>query len=148
MEEHMLNISGIHEGYVLDHIKAGQSMEIYHHLHLEDFSGTVAMIMNVESSKMGRKDIIKLECDLDAIDLDILGYIDHSITVNVIHKDKIVDKKILRLPKKIKNVIKCRNPRCITSIEQGLDQVFVLCDEDLKLYRCQYCEEKYSPKGK
>jgi len=144
----MLNISGIHEGYVLDHIKAGQSMEIYHHLHLEDFSGTVAMIMNVESSKMGRKDIIKLECDLDAIDLDILGYIDHSITVNVIHKDKIVDKKILRLPKKIKNVIKCRNPRCITSIEQGLDQVFVLCDEDLKLYRCQYCEEKYSPKGK
>ncbi len=148
MEEHMLNISGIHEGYVLDHIKAGQSMEIYHHLHLEDFSGTVAMIMNVESSKMGRKDIIKLECDLDAIDLDILGYIDHSITVNVIHKDKIVDKKILKLPKKIKNVIKCRNPRCITSIEQGLDQVFVLCDEDLKLYRCQYCEEKYSPKGK
>ncbi|HAQ52195.1 MAG TPA: aspartate carbamoyltransferase regulatory subunit [Lachnospiraceae bacterium] len=144
----MLNISGIHEGYVLDHIKAGQSMEIYHHLHLEDFSGTVAMIMNVESSKMGRKDIIKLECDLDAIDLDILGYIDHSITVNVIHKDKIVDKKILKLPKKIKNVIKCRNPRCITSIEQGLDQVFVLCDEDLKLYRCQYCEEKYSPKGK
>ncbi len=144
----MLNISGIHEGYVLDHIKAGQAMEIYHHLHLEDFEGTVAMIMNVESSKMGRKDIIKLECSLDAIDLDILGYVDHSITVNVIHKDKIVDKKELRLPKKITNVIKCKNPRCITSIEQGLDQVFVLCNEKEKLYRCQYCEEKYSPKGK
>ena len=113
----MLNISGIHEGYVLDHIKAGKAMDIYHHLHLED-----------------------------AIDLDILGYIDHNITVNVVHKDKIVDKKILKLPKKVVNVLKCKNPRCITSIEQGLDHVFVLCDEEEKLYRCQYCEEKYSRK--
>ena len=142
----MLNISGIHEGYVLDHIKAGKAMDIYHHLHLEDFDCTVAMIMNVESAKMGRKDIIKLECPLDAIDLDILGYIDHNITVNVVHKDKIVDKKILKLPKKVVNVLKCKNPRYITSIEQGLDHVFVLCDEEEKLYRCQYCEEKYSRK--
>lgn len=140
----MLNISGIHEGYVLDHIKAGQAMEIYNHLKLEDFDCTVAIIMNVKSKKMGYKDIIKVECPLDAIDLNILGYIDHNITVNVIHEDKIVDKKILTLPKKITNVIKCKNPRCITSIEQGLQQVFVLADEDKKLYRCQYCEEKYS----
>ncbi len=139
----MLNISGIHEGYVLDHIKAGQAMEIYHHLNLEDFNCTVAMIMNVESEKMGRKDIIKVECPIGAIDLDILGYIDHNITVNVIQQDKIVDKKILKLPKKVTNVIKCKNPRCITSIEQGLDHVFVLADEEEQIYRCQYCEEKY-----
>lgn len=142
----MLNISGIHEGYVLDHIRAGKAMKLYNYLHLDDFKGTVAMIMNVKSSKMGHKDIIKIECPLDAIDLDILGYFDHNITVNVIHKDKIVDKKILKLPQKITNVITCANPRCITSIEQGLDQVFVLCDEDKKLYRCMYCEEKYSKK--
>ena len=142
----MLNISGIHEGYVLDHIRAGKAMDIYHYLHLKDIDGTVAMIMNVESSKMGHKDIIKLECPLDAIDLDIVGYIDHNITVNVIHKDKIVEKRELRLPKKVTNVLKCRNPRCITSIEQGLDHIFVLCDEDKKLYRCQYCEEKFSRK--
>ncbi len=140
----MLNISGIHEGYVLDHIRAGKAMKLYNYLHLDEFDGTVAMIMNVESNKMGRKDIIKIEGPLDTIDLDVLGYFDHTITVNVIHGDKIVDKKILKRPKKITNVITCNNPRCITSIEQGLDQVFVLADEKKKLYRCQYCEEKYS----
>ena len=88
----MLNISGIHEGFVLDHIKAGESMQIYHDLKLDQFDGTVAIIMNVESKKMGTKDIIKVECPIDAIDLDILGYIDHNITVNVIQHDEIVDK--------------------------------------------------------
>ena len=139
----MLNISGIHEGSVLDHIKAGESMQIYHDLKLNQFDGTVAIIMNVESKKMGTKDIIKVECPIDAIDLDILGYIDHNITVNVIQHDEIVDKKVLQLPKQIKNVIACKNPRCITSIEQELDQIFILTDEENEVYRCKYCEEKY-----
>lgn len=139
----MLNISGIHEGFVLDHIKAGESMQIYHDLKLNQFDGTVAIIMNVESKKMGTKDIIKVECPVDAIDLDILGYIDHNITVNVIQHDEIVDKKVLQLPKQIKNVIACKNPRCITSIEQELDQIFILTDEENEVYRCKYCEEKY-----
>ncbi|MBE5896793.1 MAG: aspartate carbamoyltransferase regulatory subunit [Lachnospiraceae bacterium] len=139
----MLNISGIHEGFVLDHIKAGESMQIYHDLKLDQFDGTVAIIMNVESKKMGTKDIIKVECPIDAIDLDILGYIDHNITVNVIQHDEIVDKKVLQLPKQIKNVIACKNPRCITSIEQELDQIFILTDEENEVYRCKYCEEKY-----
>ncbi|MBR1571774.1 MAG: aspartate carbamoyltransferase regulatory subunit [Lachnospiraceae bacterium] len=139
----MLNISGIHEGFVLDHIKAGESMQIYHDLKLNQFDGTVAIIMNVASKKMGTKDIIKVECPIDAIDLDILGYIDHNITVNVIQHDEIVDKKVLQLPKQIKNVIACKNPRCITSIEQELDQIFILTDEENEVYRCKYCEEKY-----
>ncbi len=143
----MLNISGIHEGYVLDHIKAGMSMKIYDYLKLGDLEGcTVAIIMNAKSNKMGAKDIIKIECPIDAIDLDILGYIDHNITVNIIRDDEIVDKKRLSLPKEIKNVIKCKNPRCITSIEQELDQVFFLADPDREIYRCRYCEEKYSGK--
>ena len=112
----MLNISGIHEGFVLDHIQAGMSMKIYHDLHLDQFDCTVAIIMNAKSNKMGKKDIIKVECPIDALDLDILGYIDHNITVNVIQGDKIVDKKELTLPREIKNVISCKNPRCITCI--------------------------------
>lgn len=139
----MLNISGIHEGFVLDHIKAGESMQIYHDLKLDQFDCTVAIIMNAKSKKMGTKDIIKVECPVDALDLDILGYIDHNITVNVIKHDEIVDKMSLHLPKEIRNVISCKNPRCITSIEQELDQIFVLTDEENEIYRCKYCEEKY-----
>ncbi|MCR5144207.1 MAG: aspartate carbamoyltransferase regulatory subunit [Lachnospiraceae bacterium] len=139
----MLNISGIHEGFVLDHIKAGESMQIYHDLKLDQFDCTVAIIMNAKSKKMGTKDIIKVECPVDALDLDILGYIDHNITVNVIKHDVIVDKMSLHLPKEIRNVISCKNPRCITSIEQELDQIFVLTDEENEIYRCKYCEEKY-----
>ena len=93
---------------------------------------------------MGRKDIIKVECPIDELDLDILGFIDHNITVNIIKDAKIVAKKELTLPEKIVNVIKCKNPRCITSIEQGLDHVFVLTDPKKEIYRCKYCEEKYS----
>lgn len=144
----MLNISGIHEGFVLDHIKAGDSLKIYYDLKLDQLKDdcTVAMIMNAKSSKMGRKDIIKVECPVEALDLDILGFIDHKITVNVIKHDEIVDKKILSLPKKIVNVISCKNPRCITSIEQELDQVFLLSDEATETYRCKYCEEKHTGK--
>ena len=140
----MLNISGIQEGVVLDHIQAGKSMDIYRYLRLGELDCTVAIIKNAKSNKMGRKDIIKIEGPLDSIDLDILGYIDHNITVNVIKSGDIVEKKELKLPKQIKNVIKCRNPRCITSIEQGLPHVFVLSDEKKEIYRCKYCEEKYS----
>ena len=139
----MLNISGIHEGFVLDHIKAGESLRIYHDLKLDKLDCTVAIIKNAKSNKMGKKDIIKVECPVEALDLDILGFIDHNITVNVIQGDTIVEKKILSLPKQVKNVIKCKNPRCVTSIEQELDQIFLLTDEEKEVYRCKYCEEKY-----
>lgn len=139
----MLNISGIHEGFVLDHIQAGMSMRIYHDLKLDRLDCTVAIIKNAKSSKMGKKDIIKVECPIDALDLDILGFIDHRITVNVIKDDKIVEKKALHLPKEVHNVIACKNPRCITSIEQELEQIFVLTDPENKVYRCKYCETKY-----
>ena len=139
----MLNISGIHEGFVLDHIQAGMSMRIYHDLKLDQLDCTVAIIKNAKSNKMGKKDIIKVECPVDALDLDILGFIDHRITVNVIKDDKIVENKELHLPSEVHNVISCKNPRCITSIEQELEQIFVLTDKENKVYRCKYCETKF-----
>ena len=139
----MLNVGAIHEGYVLDHIKAGRSMTIYHDLKLDKLDCTVAIIKNARSNKMGKKDIIKVECPIGDLDLDILGFIDHNITVNIIQDAEIVEKRDLRLPKQVINVIKCKNPRCITSIEQGLDHIFVLSDEEKEIYRCRYCEEKY-----
>ena len=142
----MLNVGALREGYVLDHIKAGKAMTIYHVLKQDKLDCTVAIIKNARSNKMGVKDIIKVECPIEKLDLDILGFIDHNITVNIIKDEKIVDKKELKLPKKITNVIKCKNPRCITSIEQGLDHVFFLADEEKEIYRCQYCEEKYRGK--
>lgn len=140
----MLNVGKIEEGFVLDHIKAGKSMSIYHHLRLDKLDCTVAIIKNAKSNKMGKKDILKVECDIDMLDLDILGFIDHNITVNVIKDGKIVAKKDLVLPKQITNVIKCKNPRCITSIEQELAHVFILTDEENEVYRCKYCEEHCS----
>ena len=110
---------------------------------LDKLDCCVAIIKNAASKKMGKKDIIKIECPIDIIDLDILGFIDHNITVNIIKDERIVEKKRLELPKQITNVIRCKNPRCITSIEQGLDHVFVLTDPENQVYRCQYCEEKY-----
>jgi len=130
----MLNISGLKEGIVLDHIEAGKSLEIYYNLGLDKLDCQVAIIKNARSSKMGRKDIIKIEGGLDHIDLNILGFIDHTITVNIVRDNAIVEKKTLSLPKKITNVIHCKNPRCITSIEQELPHT----------YRCRYCEEKYT----
>lgn len=138
----MLNISGIHEGFVLDHIQAGMSLSIYRDLKLEQLDCTVAIIKNAKSSKMGKKDIIKVECPIDALDLDILGFIDHNITVNIIQHDEIVEKKVLHLPSQVVNVLKCKNPRCITSIEQELEQVFILTDTENEIYRCKYCEEQ------
>ncbi len=139
----MLNVGKIEEGFVLDHIEAGKSLDIYHHLKLGKLDCTVAIIKNARSNKMGKKDIIKVECPIDMLDLNILGFIDHNITVNVIQNGEIVEKKKLQLPKQIKNVIRCRNPRCITSIEQELPHVFVLSDEEKEIYRCKYCEEKF-----
>lgn len=139
----MLNVGKIEEGFVLDHIKAGKSLSIYHHLQLDKLDCTVAIIKNAKSNKLGKKDILKVECDIDMLDLDVLAFIDHNITVNVIKDGNIVSKKELQLPKEIRNVIHCKNPRCITSIEQGLPHVFVLTDEEKEIYRCKYCEEKY-----
>ena len=146
MLENTLTIGKIKEGFVLDHIAAGKSMEIYKYLNLDKLDCCVAIIKNAKSNKMGVKDIIKVECPIENLDLDILGFIDHNITVNIIKDEKIVEKRILKLPKQITNVIKCKNPRCITSIEQGLDQVFILADPEKEVYRCKYCEEKYNRK--
>ena len=144
MVENTLNVGSISEGFVLDHIQAGRSMDIYRHLKLDKLDCCVAIIKNARSSKMGRKDIIKIECPIDFIDLDILGFIDHNITINIIKDGHIVEKKRVKMPKKITNVIYCKNPRCITSIEQELPHIFYLADEKKETYRCQYCEEKYS----
>ena len=143
MVKNTLNVGSISEGFVLDHIEAGRSMDIYKYLHLDKLDCCVAIIKNAKSNKMGKKDIIKIECPIDFMDLDILGFIYHNITINIIENEKIVEKKELKLPKEIRNVIRCKNPRCITSIEQGLDHVFVLTDEENQIYRCKYCEEKY-----
>ena len=143
MVNNTLTVGRIEEGFVLDHIQAGRSMDIYKYLHLDKLDCCVAIIKNARSNKMGRKDIMKIECPIDFMDLDILGFIDHNITVNIIRGDHIVEKKALKLPQKITNVIRCKNPRCITSIEQGLDHIFVLTDPEKEVYRCKYCEEKY-----
>ncbi len=140
----MLNVGKIEEGFVLDHIKAGKSMQIYHHLGLDKLDCTVAIIKNAKSDKMGKKDILKVECDIDTLNLDVLAFIDHSITVNVIKAGEIVEKRRLILPMEIKNVIRCHNPRCISSIEQELPQIFYLADEATETYRCKYCDEKYA----
>ena len=139
----MLNVGKIEEGFVLDHIAAGKSLSIYHHLQLDKLDCTVAIIKNAKSNKMGKKDILKVECDINTLDLDILGFIDHNITVNVIKDGEIVRKMDLSLPKEIKNVIRCKNPRCITSIEQELPHIFVLSDPVKEVYRCKYCQEKF-----
>ncbi|MBQ7260978.1 MAG: aspartate carbamoyltransferase regulatory subunit [Lachnospiraceae bacterium] len=144
----MLNVGKIEEGFVLDHIKAGTSLRLYHDLKLDKLDDiTVAIIKNARSNKMGKKDILKVECGIDMLNLDILGFIDHNITVNVIKDGEIVEKKALKLPESITNVIKCKNPRCITSIEQELPHIFVLTDPEKEVYRCKYCEEQYSGRG-
>ena len=142
----ILNVGRIAEGFVLDHIQAGKSMEIYKYLNLDKLDCTVAIIKNARSGKMGKKDIMKIECPIDYIDLEVLGFIDHNITVNIVKDEEIVEKMALTLPKEIRNIVRCRNPRCITSIEQELDHVFILTNEEKEIYRCKYCEEKYKRK--
>ena len=134
-----MNIDSINNGIVIDHIQAGKSMDIYHYLGLENLDCSVAIIKNVKSKKSGRKDIIKIDNDMN-VDMDILGFIDTNITVNIIKDGKIIKKTHMELPQRLVNVINCQNPRCITSTERELDQVFNLTDKENKIYRCKYCE--------
>lgn len=143
----MMIVNPVNNGIVLDHITAGKAMEIYNHLRLDKLECPVAILKNVDSKKMGRKDIIKIFETID-VDLDVLGYIDPGITVSYIKDGAIVERKVLQLPKTITNVIKCRNPRCITSIEQELPQIFKLTNREKGIYRCFYCEQKASNKKK
>ena len=136
-----MNIDSIKNGVVIDHIKAGKSMEVYSHLELDKLDCTVAIIKNVQSKKMGRKDIIKIDSEME-VDLDVLGYIDSDITVNIIKNEILCEKKKLTLPDQIKDVVKCKNPRCITTVEQDLPHIFKLTDAETKTYRCIYCESK------
>lgn len=138
----MLNVGKIEEGFVLDHIKAGESLDLYYKLGLDKLDCTVAIIRNARSNKMGKKDLLKVECDVNMLNLDVLGFIDHNITINVIRNGERVEKRRLELPKQVTNIIKCKNPRCITSIEQELPHIFVLSDPEKEIYRCKYCEEK------
>ena len=135
----MLNIDSLEKGVVIDHIEAGKSMEIYRVLELDKLDCSVAIIKNARSKKSGRKDIIKIEDRID-IDLDVLGFIDPNITVNIIRNGVRVEKKHLELPKKLVNVIHCKNPRCITVAEPQLDAIFLLSDPATHTYRCAYCE--------
>ncbi len=134
-----MNIDTIKNGYVIDHIKAGKAMEVYRLLGLQDLNCQVALITNAKSNKTGIKDIIKIG-ELIDINLDTLSAIAPNATVNVVKDDKIIDKKKIDLPERIVNVHKCNNPRCITSTERGLDQIFELTDRENETYRCIYCE--------
>lgn len=134
-----MNIDSIENGIVIDHIQSKKGMEIYKALELDKLDCSVAIITNARSNKMGRKDIIKINRSID-LNLDILGYIDPNITINIIKDDKIIEKYHVELPKEIVNIIKCKNPRCITSTEQELDNIFILTDKDKKIYRCKYCD--------
>jgi len=134
-----MNIDSIQNGVVLDHIQAGKCMEIYQALNLDELDCSIAIIKNVKSQKMGKKDIIKIDSPLD-VDLDVLGYIDSNITVNIIRDGIRVDKKHVELPRKLVNIIRCKNPRCITVAESQLDAIFLLSDAEKHTYRCAYCE--------
>jgi len=134
-----MNIDSIKNGLVLDHIEAGRAMQIYHYLNLGALECPVAIITNVHSGKTGKKDIIKIDADID-VDLDILGYIDPGATVNVIRDSKVVEKKHLALPARLTGVLHCKNPRCISTTEQELPQIFTLVDPANRTYRCLYCE--------
>ena len=137
-----MHIDSIKNGLVLDHITAGNSMKIYRSLGLDELVCSVAIIKNVKSRKTGRKDIIKIDADIE-IDLGVLGYLDPGITVNRIVNGEIVEKKHLELPERVVNIIRCKNPRCITSVEPELDQVFQLSDRLAGKYRCLYCETEH-----
>ena len=136
-----MNIDSIKNGMVIDHITAGRGMELYSLLSLDSLNCTIVIGKNVASRKMGVKDIIKIDADI-SLNTDILGYVDPGVTINTIKDGKIVDKKTVALPERLVNVIACKNPRCITSCEQELDQIFTLTDKENRVYRCLYCETK------
>lgn len=134
-----MNVDSIKNGIVIDHITAHKGMQIYELLNLDCLDSSVALIKNAPSRKTGRKDIIKIDSDFE-VNMEILGYVDPDITVNIIKDGKIVEKKTIELPEKLTNVIKCKNPRCITATEQELDHIFTLADRENRIYRCLYCE--------
>lgn len=136
-----MNIDSIRNGIVIDHITAGGAMRLYELLGLEKLDCSVAIIKNVHSNVMGKKDIIKIDADIQ-IDLDVLGYVDPGVTVNIIRDGKLVEKRTIDMPEVLTNVIFCKNPRCITSCEQELKHIFKLTDRANKIYRCYYCETK------
>ena len=134
-----MNIDSIQNGIVLDHITACKALQIYNDLHLDKLDCSVAIIKNVKSEKMGRKDILKIDQDID-INLDVLGYIDPDISVNIIKDGKLVEKRKIELPERLVGIKKCTNPRCITTTEQGITHIFKLTDREKRIYRCIYCE--------
>ena len=136
-----MNIDSIKNGIVIDHIKAGLSMDIFAFLNLEELDASVKILRKVPSTKMGKKDVIKIDSELD-VDLNALGYIDPDISINIIKDGKVVDKYYPTLPETMTNILKCKNPRCITSCEQELDHIFKLTDPKNRIYRCIYCETK------
>mgnify|MGYP002513758534 FL=1 len=136
-----MNIDSITNGFVIDHITPGRSMRIYDLLGLDNLDCSVAIIKNVASKKLGKKDIIKIDADID-LDFDVIGYVDPGITINVIRNCERVEKLSVELPEMLTNVIKCKNPRCITSTEQEINHIFKLTDKDKGEYRCLYCESK------
>ena len=138
-----MNIDSIQNGIVIDHISAGCGMKLYDLLDLDSLDVSVAIIKNVTSRKMGKKDIIKIDADIP-VDLDVIGYVDPGATINVIRDGRLAEKKTLALPERLVNVLKCKNPRCITSTEQELPHIFCLTDRSAKCYRCAYCETKAS----
>ena len=141
-EADMLNIGGLQYGVVIDHIEAGGAMKIYEYLQLDKYDLSIAIIKNAKSNKMGKKDIIKIEGPVN-IDFDMLGVLDPNITINIIKNDKIAEKYNPTLPDFVTNIIKCKNPRCITTIEQELEHKFKLTDSEKGVYRCIYCEQKF-----
>ncbi len=141
-----MNIDGINNGIVLDHISAGKGMRIYELMKLDRLDCMVAIIQNASSTKFGKKDIIKVDGTGFKLDLDMLGYIDQHITVDTIENGRLVKKQHVDLPEELTNVIRCHNPRCITSVEQGIDQKFRLSNRQKKTYRCVYCDTEYREK--
>ena len=143
----MLNIDEIMNGVVIDHITAGTGLSLYHLLELEKLNeASVALLQNVRSQKSGKKDIIKIEGDISGLNFDVLGYVDPNITVNIVKDGKMVDKKHMALPERLTNVIQCKIPRCITSIERGVPQRFRLVDPERRVYRCEYCATEHAAK--
>ena len=136
-----MNIDSINNGIVIDHITKGRGMKLYELLNLDALDCSVAIIKNVTSKKLGKKDIIKVDADIE-INLDVIGYVDPGVTVNVIKGGVLSEKKTIAMPETLTNVIKCKNPRCITSVEQELDHIFKLTDREENIYRCIYCETK------
>ena len=141
-----MKIDSIKNGIVLDHISAGNAMKVYDALGLDKLDCSVAIIKNVKSNKMGKKDILKIDNEL-TIDFEVLGYLYTNITVCIIKDGNLIEKKKLKLPQKIVNIEKCKNPRCITSVEPDLDHIFYLANEKKRIYRCMYCESKAEHKG-